>query len=92
MLRVLVEEELGRRRDFCIRRSEGSSCKICFLQINRRFSAIPIKAAANFLYSLCIKVQKPEELKQFWKKNEVGVIILLYFKTSFIATIIKALY
>lgn len=22
-------------------------------------------------------------MKQFWKKNEVGVIILLYFKTSF---------
>lgn len=48
-----------------------------------RFSAIPIKTAANFLCSLCIKVQKLEELKQFWKKNEVGVIILLYFKTSF---------
>lgn len=48
-----------------------------------RFSAIPIKTAANFLYSLCIKVQKLEELKQFWKNNEVGVIILLYFKTSF---------
>lgn len=31
-----------------------------------RFSAIPIKT--NFLYNLCIKVQKLEELKQFWKK------------------------